>query len=203
MGNKSYVIGICGGTCSGKTTLARNLHERLKDHSLYISQDSYYKDQSHKTESQIKEHNFDHPDSIDFDLLYQNIRDLQDNKEITVPEYCFKTHSRLDGGLNLEPAKLIIIEGILIFTNEKLRNLLDYRVYVDVDADIRLIRRINRDIEDRGRCVDSVINQYLMTVKPMHDAYVESVKKFSDMIVDSQSFYEKQDELIEILVDKL
>ncbi|MFK5891812.1 MAG: uridine kinase [Pseudomonadota bacterium] len=198
-----YVVGICGGTCSGKTTLAKKLHDNLEKQSNYLSQDSYYIDQSYKTDKELKQHNFDHPESVDLDLLHEHILRLKDNKEIQVPNYCFKTHSRLPITSTVCPSRIIILEGILIFSHEKLRDALDLRVFVDVDADIRLIRRIKRDCVERDRSTESVIEQYLHTVKPMHDKYVESYKNTSDYIVVDKTFSQQEIELKKMLVNRI
>lgn len=188
MTTNSYVVGICGGTCSGKTTLARSLHESLQGDSVYISQDSYYKDQSHKSEEDLKKHNFDHPDSLELDLLYDHILMLKSNKSIDIPTYCFKSHSRQAVTEAAHPSSIVIVEGILTFSHVELRNIFDLRIYVDVDADVRLARRINRDSQERSRDINSILNQYLYTVKPMHDEFVEKYKVYSDLLITPDTF---------------
>ncbi|MDH5573662.1 MAG: uridine kinase [Gammaproteobacteria bacterium] len=200
--SESYIIGICGGTCSGKTTLAKNLHQKLNGLSVYISQDSYYKDQSHKTSDEIKKHNFDHPDSLDLDLLYQHVKSLKSNRQIEMPNYCFKTHSRLEDAKVVRPANVVIVEGILTFSHRDLRELFDLRVFVDIEADVRLARRIRRDSLERSRSIDSIIDQYLMTVKPMHDQFVEKNKQYSDLIIDAVTFSRQQNDLEDLLLSK-
>ena len=160
-----YVIGICGGTCSGKTTLAKKLHEDLHGQSIYLSQDSYYKDQSHKSATEIKEHNFDHPESLDLDLLHDHLVRLKKAEVIQTPNYCFKTHARLAESEVVQPASIVIVEGTLIFSHSQLMEQFNMRVFVDVDADIRLIRRINRDCLERGRDINSITEQYLKSVR--------------------------------------
>ncbi|MCK4710353.1 MAG: uridine kinase, partial [Gammaproteobacteria bacterium] len=139
-----YVVGICGGTCSGKTTLARKLYEDLNRVPIYISQDSYYKDQSNKSADELKNHNFDHPESLDLDLLYAHLIRLKEASEIQSPNYCFKTHERLEDVQVIQPANVVIVEGTLIFSHSDLMDLFNLRVFVDVAADVRLVRRINR-----------------------------------------------------------
>ena len=187
-----YIVGICGGTCSGKTTLSKRLHKEFEGSSIYLSQDSYYKDQSHKSVDEIKKHNFDHPESLDLELLHDHLMQLKRNKEIESPGYCFKTHARLNEVQIIQPAKIVIVEGILIFSKIELMNLFDLRVFVDVDADIRLIRRIKRDCLERGRNIDSVTEQYLKSVKPMHDQFVESYKQHSDLVLTKSSLEEQK-----------
>lgn len=198
-----YIVGICGGTCSGKTTLAKHLSDDLGDSAIYLSQDSYYKDQSHKTADEITEHNFDHPDSVDLELLHDHLVQLKQANEIQQPTYCFKTHSRLADVKIIRPAKVAIVEGILIFCESELLNLFDMRVFVDVDTDVRLIRRIKRDCLERGRDIDSITEQYLTTVKPMHDQFVEGTKVKSDLIIDSDSFHEQSKSLKQLLAGKV
>ncbi len=187
MKNKNIIIGICGGTCSGKTTIATKLHKSLNDRAVYISQDSYYKDQSHLTAEEIQAHNFDHPESLELSLLQQHVQQLKNNKKIQMPTYCFKSHSRKDDFQIIDPATIIIVEGILIFSDEKLKQSFDVRIFVDIESDIRLIRRIKRDVLERGRDLNSIIEQYLLTVKPMHDEFVESQKIESDLVINSGS----------------
>lgn len=203
MKSNCYIVGISGGTCSGKTTLARGLHESLGGSSVYISQDSYYKDQSHKSEDEIKQHNFDHPESLDLNLLYKHIIQLRGSKEIEIPNYCFKTHSRKDDVQVCKPATIVIVEGILIFSHAELRDAFDMRVFVDVDSDIRLTRRIKRDCLERGRDMDSILDQYLMTVKPMHDEFVECQKTHSEVVIGHDDFSVQQKNLEGILLSKI
>lgn len=202
MTSNCYVVGICGGSCSGKTTLAKKLHEDLNGLSIYLSQDSYYKDQSHKSVDEIKDHNFDHPESLDLDLLYDHIVQLKEAKEIHSPGYCFKTHARLADVQVIQPASVVIVEGTLIFSHSDLMDLFNIRVFVDVEADIRLIRRINRDCLERGRNINSITEQYLKTVRPMHDQFIENKKEYSDLIVNSDSFDEQKKILEKMLINK-
>lgn len=203
MTSNCYVIGICGGTCSGKTTLAKNLHDELNGLSIYLSQDSYYKDQSHKSSEEIKLHNFDHPESLDLDLLHNHILQLKKHNEIHAPNYCFKTHSRLAEVHVIQPANVVIVEGILIFSHKGLRDLFDLRVFVDVEADVRLIRRINRDCLERGRSINSITEQYLKSVKPMHEKFVDNNKHHSDLVINSDTFNKHQGNLKKLLLNKI
>jgi uridine kinase len=179
------VIGIAGGTGSGKTTVTQKILERLrlKDNVVVIQHDSYYKDISAYPGLTPDTINFDHPDSLETSLLVQHIRDLKKEIPVDQPIYNFTTHSRMKESRRLEPKDIIIIEGILIFVEKELRDLMDIKIFVDTDADERLIRRIRRDIMDRGRSIDSVMNQYVSTVKPMHLEFVEPSKHWADIIV--------------------
>jgi uridine kinase len=179
------VIGIAGGTGSGKTTVTQKILERLrlKDNVVVIQHDSYYKDISAYSGLTPDKINFDHPDSLETSLLVQHIRDLKREIPVDQPIYNFTTHSRMKESRRLEPKDIIIIEGILIFVEKELRDLMDIKIFVDTDADERLIRRIRRDIMDRGRSIDSVMNQYVSTVKPMHLEFVEPSKHWADIIV--------------------
>lgn len=185
LANAPFVIGIAGGTGSGKTTIARKILESL-DNAILIEQDCYYRDLSHKTVEERALHNFDHPDSIDFDLLCQNVSALKCGQSIHKPIYSFKTHSRETGFVYVAPAEVIIVEGILIFNHEKLREQFDLKIYVETNDDVRVLRRLERDIQERGRDVISVKHQYLTTVKPMHNQFVEPSKKFADLIVPGE-----------------
>jgi uridine kinase len=182
----SIVIGIAGGTGSGKTTLAKKILEGL-DHAVLIEQDCYYKDLSSKTIEERSQNNFDHPDSIDFDLLNRDIRALKSGKAIAKPIYSFKTHSREDTYDTVEPADVIVVEGILIFANEQLREQCDLKIFIETADDVRVLRRLERDIHERGRDVGGVTKQYIHTVKPMHLQFVEPSKKFADLIVPGES----------------
>lgn len=178
------VIGIAGGTGSGKTTVTNKILERIdKNRVLVVQHDSYYKDLSEYGGITPDLINFDHPKSLETELLIRHIRDLKEKKSIQQPIYNFTTHRRLAETLLLEPREIIIIEGILIFVEKKLRDLMDIKLFIDTDADERLIRRIRRDILDRGRSVESVMNQYERTVKPMHLEFVEPSKHWADIII--------------------
>ena len=179
------VIGIAGGTGSGKTTVTQKVLERLhvQEKVVVIQHDSYYKDLSEYHGLTPDKINFDHPDSLQTSLLVQHIRDLKRQVVVEQPLYNFTTHSRMKETRRLEPQDIIIIEGILIFVEKELRDLMDIKIFVDTDADERLLRRIRRDILERGRSIDSVMNQYMSTVKPMHLEFVEPSKHWADIIV--------------------
>ena len=178
------IIGIAGGSGSGKTTVVKAITEQLKDRVVVIPQDSYYKDLSHCTEQEKKEHNFDHPDSIDFELLCQHLKELKEGKSIEQPVYSYITCSRsADETVTVAPADVIIVEGILIFTCSKLRKQLDIKIFVDADDDDRLMRVMSRDIIERGKTVEWVIDRYTKTVKPMFLQFIEPSKRYADIII--------------------
>lgn len=181
---KPITIGVAGGTGSGKTTVALKILERVGfDHVAYLPHDAYYRDASHLPPAERVRLNFDHPDSLDNDLLIAQLKRLQAGHPIEIPVYDFKTHSRLTETRHIDPQPAIMVEGILIFADKRLRDLMDVKIFVDTDADLRFIRRLKRDIEDRGRSPESVINQYLNTVRPMHMEFVEPSKRFADVII--------------------
>jgi uridine kinase len=175
-------VGIAGGTGSGKTTFAKKVHEAFPS-AVLISQDSYYKDLSYLPFDQREKTNFDHPDSLEFDLLRKHLIDLKNGLSIEQPIYNFKTHSREEGTVSVKCSQVILVEGILLFAALELRDLFDIKIFVDTDDDIRILRRIERDITERSRDFNSIKEQYLKTVKPMHDAFVEPSKKFADVII--------------------
>lgn len=178
------VIGIAGGTGSGKTTVANVILDRVGAQRIaYLAHDAYYKDLQELPFAQRHQINFDHPNSLDTDLLIHHLRELREWHSIELPVYDFKTHSRTDHTLTIQPQPVIIVEGILIFADAELRNLFDVKIFVDTDADIRFIRRLQRDIQERGRTTASVINQYLSTVRPMHLEFVEPSKRYADVII--------------------
>ena len=178
------IIGIAGGTGSGKTTVARKLAERLHEHVVVVSQDSYYKDQSHLPPEERQKLNFDHPDAIDWELLTQQVRELKAGKDIEQPIYSYITCSRSKTETtHLSPAPIIIVEGILIFTCRELMDEMDVKVYVDADDDDRLMRVIARDIRERGKNVEWVMDRYTKTVKPMHLQFIAPSKREADIIV--------------------
>ncbi|MBO4235994.1 MAG: uridine kinase [Firmicutes bacterium] len=177
------VIGIAGGTGSGKTTITREIVRRLGENVTVITHDSYYKahhDLSYEERSQL---NYDHPNSFDNDMMAEAIRDLREGKPVEIPIYDYTIHDRTENTITLHPTPVILVEGILIYHSEELRDLMDIKIFVDTDADVRILRRIVRDIKERGRSLDSVVNQYLNTVKPMHEAFVEPSKKYADIII--------------------
>lgn len=186
-----YVIGIAGGTGSGKTTVAYKIRETLGTQNCEIlPMDNYYRDLSHETLEQRKLHNYDHPDMIENELMFKHINELKEGKVIDLPEYDFSQFTRV-GSIKFEPKPIIIVEGIFALYYEELRELYDLAIYVDTENDIRFIRRLERDIKERGRSLDSVIKQYTNTVKPMHEAYVEPTKKYANIIIPEGGFNEK------------
>ncbi len=179
-----FIIGITGGTGSGKSTVVRKISENLNQDLVgVITQDSYYKDNSHIPLDQRQKINFDHPASIDFPLLLEHVRTLKKGEGIHQPVYSFLTSTRMDKTIPVEPKLVIILEGLLIFTNEPLRKLLDLKIFVDADADDRLSRIIFRDIHERGRTLDMVLERYKKTVKPMHFKFIEPTKRHADIIL--------------------
>ena len=178
------IIGICGGTGSGKTTIARKIVEAVgKENVVLVEQDSYYRNLADMPLDERRQANFDHPDSIDSDMLVNHIRRLKQNLTVEMPLYDFKTHMRSDQIEIIEPKPVVIVEGILIFAETRVLDLLDVRVFVDTPDDIRFIRRLQRDIAERGRTAESVIAQYYRTVRPMHHEFVEPSKRNADIIV--------------------
>ena len=177
------VIGIAGGTGSGKSTLVKKIKEEFHDRTTIMSHDFYYKQHNDITFEQRKKLNYDHPESFDTDLMIEHIRELASGREIQRPVYDFTIHNRVDDTVTVKPAKVIIVEGILIFENKELRDMFDIKLFIDTDADVRIIRRILRDVSERGRTLESVVNQYLTTVKPMHEQFVEPYKKYADIII--------------------
>ncbi|MGC1999080.1 MAG: uridine kinase, partial [Candidatus Acidiferrales bacterium] len=182
--SRPLIIGICGGTGSGKTTITRRIIEALSDTSVVVlQQDNYYRDYPELSFEERVKVNFDHPDSMDTPLLADDVRRLRAGQAIERPTYDFANFQRLKGTVRIEPFPAIIVEGILIFENKQLRELMDIKIFVDTDADLRFIRRLGRDIRERGRTVDSVVQQYLATVRPMHMEFVEPSKRHADVII--------------------
>jgi len=178
------IIGIAGGTGSGKTTVVNQILNQLSaDEICVISQDSYYKATDDLTYEQRTKINFDHPKSIDFDLLVSHLKELKKGNTIEQPVYSFVTHNRLEDTLKTHPRKVVIVEGILIFNNLELRDMFDIKIFVHADADERLIRRLRRDIKERGRDLDEVLNRYQDTLKPMHQQFIEPTKNYADIII--------------------
>ncbi len=186
---KVTVIGVAGGTGSGKSTLVKKLQEAFRDDDVAtLCHDFYYKAHSELTYEERTRLNYDHPQAFDTDMLVEHIRALKENVPIEHPVYSFVDHNRLPERVLVKPSKVIIVDGILIFENKELRDLMDIKVFVDTDADIRLARRIMRDVCDRGRTMQSVITQYTTTVKPMHEEFVEPSKKYADVIIPEGGF---------------
>ncbi len=183
MDNSILVIGIAGGTGSGKTTLMKNLIEEFKDDVTILSHDNYYKRHDDLTYEERCKLNYDEPAALETNLMAHHLDQLRQGIAIDCPVYDFTQHNRSDETIRIEPRKVIIVEGILIFENKPLRDLMDIRVFVDTDADVRLCRRIKRDVNKRGRSLESVLTQYQETVKPMHEMYVEPSKKYANIIV--------------------
>ncbi|MDY6801943.1 MAG: uridine kinase [Bacteroidota bacterium] len=180
----SFIIGIAGGTGSGKTTVVKKIVARLpKNEVAIIPQDSYYRDNGHLPLEERQEINFDHPRSLEFRLLIEHIKRLKEGKAIEQPIYSYLTCTRSDETIPVSPKKVIIIEGILILQNSQLRNLMDIKVFVDADSDDRLMRVIQRDLVERGRSVNKVLDRYEKTVKPMHLQFIEPTKKYADIII--------------------
>lgn len=197
----SLVIGIAGGTGSGKTSVTNKIVQLLdKERVVVIQHDSYYKDLSAYGGLTPDQINFDHPDSLETSLLIQHIKDLKQGKPVEQPIYNFTTHRRMPETLRLEPRDIIIVEGILIFVERELRELFDIKIFIDTDADERFIRRIRRDILQRGRSLDSVIQQYIATVKPMHLEFVEPSKHWADIIIPRGA---DNDVAIDMVVSKI
>ena len=177
------VIGIAGGTGSGKTTLMDNLVKRFGDDVTVLSHDNYYRRRDDMSMEERQKVNYDEPAALETDLMVRHLDKLRQGESIECPVYDFTQHNRSDKTITIVPKRVIIVEGILIFENEDLRNLMDIRIFVDTDADVRLGRRILRDVEERGRTLQSVLDQYQTTVKPMHEMYVEPSKKHAHLVV--------------------
>lgn len=183
------IIGIGGGTGSGKTTVVNQIiSEFPKEDVQVISQDSYYNDTSHLTYKNRCKINFDHPKSIDFKLLEAHLKDLKQGKSVKQPIYSFKTHNRTGDTTLTEPKKVIIVEGILILSNTQLRTILDIKIFVHADSDERLMRRIKRDLAERGRDLDEVLDRYQTTLKPMHQQFIEPMKAYADIIIPNNNY---------------
>ena len=181
---KPILIGITGGTGSGKTTVAEAIHSAFEGNSItMIMQDSYYKDQSNLTFEERLKTNYDHPNSIDAQSMIKDLKSLMSGNSIEMPVYDFANHTRKSETITIIPTDIIIVEGILVLEDKDLRDLLDLKIYVDTDADIRILRRMQRDIYERGRSMESVINQYLNVVRPMHEQFTEPTKKYADIII--------------------
>ena len=194
------VLGVAGGTGSGKTTLTRRLKERFRDQISVISHDNYYKRQDHLTYDERCRTNYDHPDAFDTDLMVEHLAALKRGETIYCPVYDFSEHNRSDDLLEIKPAPVILVEGILIFASQELCDLMDIKVFVDTDADVRILRRIVRDVKKRGRTLDSVVSQYLTTVKPMHEQFVEPSKRRADLIIPEGG---KNPVALEMLIHRL
>ncbi|MCI9348726.1 MAG: uridine kinase [Oscillibacter sp.] len=179
----AILIGIAGGTGSGKTTLTRHLKNHFGQEVTVIGHDNYYKLQEGKTYEERAKQNYDHPDAFDTGLLVEHLRELKAGRSIRCPVYSYVDHNRTDETLEIFPTKVLIVEGILIFQDPELREMFDIKIFVETDADVRILRRCLRDVEERGRTLRSVVIQYLTTVKPMHEQYVEPSRKYADIVV--------------------
>lgn len=198
------IIGIAGGTGSGKTTVARSVIERLgSDKVTFISQDNYYNDNAHLGMAEREKINYDHPLAFDMELLVRHLRLLKDRHPVSAPVYDFTIHTRsTTETVKLDPNNIVILEGLHVLFDEKLRETLDIKVFVDTDPDVRILRRVVRDIEERGRSIQSIHDQYLHTVKPMHDAFIEPSKKYADLIIPEGGYNQVGIELLSILTEK-
>lgn len=182
--NRPVVIGIAGGSGSGKTSVTNSIYEVFKEHSVVvIEQDYYYKDQSHLAFEERLATNYDHPLAFDTDLLISDVNKLLEREAIEKPIYNYAVHTRADETVHIEPKDVIILEGILVLEDQRLRELMDIKLFVDTDADLRIIRRLLRDINERGRTIDSVIEQYMTVVRPMHNQFIEPTKRYADVII--------------------
>lgn len=182
--SKPFIIGVAGGTGSGKTTVVRNIIKFIAPEKvLTISHDDYYRDQTHLPFEEREKTNYDHPNSLETELLIQHIKELSEGKSVRKPLYDFSQHTRSSETEEVQPTRVIIVEGILLFECKNLRNLFDLKVFVDTDADIRILRRIKRDMEERGRDFDFIVQQYLSIVRPMHLEFVEPSKRYADIIL--------------------
>lgn len=182
------VIGIAGGTGSGKTTLVEHLQRAFMDKVIVISHDHYYKSNDHLSLEERRGLNYDHPSSFDTDMMVDHIQKLKSGIGIERPEYSFVEHTRMKETVYIKPAKVIIVEGILVFENKKLLDQMDIKIFVDADADVRILRRLLRDVKERGRSIDCVVEQYLTTVKPMHEEFVDTSKKYANIIIPEGGF---------------
>lgn len=180
---RPLLIGIVGGSGSGKTTVARAIYDFLGRDAAFIDQDAYYRDLSHLTFEERRLVNFDHPDAFDTDLFVAQLKQLQAGETIPKPTYDYPAHTRAEAVVEVEPRDVILVDGILLFADPRLRSLFDIRIYVDVAEDVRFIRRLQRDVRERGRSMDDVIRQYLQTVRPMHLEFVEPSKRWADVII--------------------
>lgn len=197
------IIGIAGGTGCGKTTVVNTLLEELPEGEVgIISQDSYYKDTSHLNYDERVNINFDHPRSIDFDLLYKHLKELKDGLAIEQPVYSFVKHNRTGDIVKTYPRKVMIVEGILILSNPDIRELFDIKIFVHADSDERLIRRLKRDITERGRDIDEVLNRYQTTLKPMHEQFIEPMKEYADLIIPNNKYNTVAVDIVKTIINE-
>lgn len=182
---KTIIIGIAGGTGSGKSTFTRKLKKEFKDDVAVLYHDNYYRDQSDIPLEERRKTNYDHPDAMETELLVRQLKELKEGKTIQCPTYDYTLHTRSSEVVTVEPKKVILLEGILVLADERLRDLMDIKVYVEADADERILRRIIRDVKERGRDMEGVVEQYLTTVKPMHYLYVQPTRSTADIVINS------------------
>ena len=197
------IIGIAGGTGCGKTTVVNQILNELPEGEVgVISQDSYYKDTSHLSFEDRVKINFDHPRSIDFELLEKHLKALRKGKTIEQPVYSFVKHNRTGDTIKTKPRKVMIVEGILILTNPELRDMFDIKIFVHADSDERLIRRLKRDITERGRDIDEVINRYQTTLKPMHEQFIEPMKEYADIIIPNNKYNTVAVDIVKTIINE-
>lgn len=198
------IIGIAGGTGSGKSTVVKKILESINPEDVaLLPQDSYYKDSSHVPDEEKQNINFDHPNAFDWDLLSKHISMLKEGKSIEQPTYSFLTCSRLPETIHTEPKEIILIEGILALSDKKLRNLMDLKIFVDADPDERLIRVINRDVLERGRTAEAVMERYVKVLKPMHLEFIEPCKRYADLIIPQGGHNKKAIEILQMYIQKI
>ena len=201
---KPLVIGVAGGTGAGKTTVAQAILDRVGcERVAFVQHDAYYRDLSHLPMEERRKVNFDHPDALENELLVSHLTMLKAGKPVDLPVYDFVTYTRLARTYRVDPKGVILVEGLLLFADPQLRDLMDIKVYVDADADLRLVRRLNRDIQERGRSYESVIGQYLSTVRPMHLEFIEPSKRYADVIIPRGGFNEVALDMVIARVEKL
>jgi uridine kinase len=200
---RPLIVAVVGGTGSGKTTVARAIHDAVgANGALLLDQDAYYRDLGHLELDERKQVNFDHPDSIDTELLITHLNDLANGRPVDKPTYDFAAHTRAAGRVRVEPREVIVVEGILLLADARLRELFDIRIFVDVSDDVRFIRRLLRDTRERGRTLENVIDQYLSTVRPMHLEFVEPSKRYADLILPEGGFNRIGIEMIQARVQR-
>lgn len=198
MNSHSVLVGISGGSASGKSRLSRELCNAFVDDSTLITQDDYYFDSSALNEKEQAEKNYDHPDAIDLGRLQENLQDLKSGNVIDAPIYCFETHARLAASKVIPPTRVIVVEGLFVLEQPGIRDLLDVKVFLSVDSDIRLLRRMMRDMEERGRTLESVVAQYLGSVRPMHEKFVEPAQRHADIIFRSEDDGDINDAVVKL-----
>lgn len=199
---KSVVIGIAGGTGSGKSTFTNRLKEEFGENVTVLYHDNYYKTQDHISFEERKKVNYDHPEAFETDLLLTQLKELKDGKTIQCPVYDYTMHNRSDKMLTITPGKIILLEGILVLSDPRLRELLDIKIFVEADADERILRRVIRDVKERGRDIEGIVEQYLTTVKPMHYLYVEPTRSLADIVINS-GMNEVAFQLVKITIEKI